>query len=126
MPNGTPPALHASSGLTTVGVFYDGNYFNHVSTYYKYSHPRRTRLSIAGLHRFIRAHVAHAPEASDKNGTARPVATVAGNGRRSPREESEPMRRCQIVDAHYFRGRLAAMEAAARTRCSTSAFSRTY
>lgn len=114
MPNGTPPALHASSGLTTVGVFYDGNYFNHVSTYYKYSHPRRTRLSIAGLHRFIRAHVAHAPEASEKNGAARPVATAAGNGRRGPREESEPMRRCQIVDAHYFRGRLAAMEAAAK------------
>ena len=112
MSNGLPPAPRPpNSGLTTVGVFYDGNYFNHVSTYYKYSHPRRTRLSIAGLHRFIRAHIAGGiGEATAKATTPPPPA----NGRRPAREESEAMRRCQIVDAHYFRGRLAAMEAAAK------------
>ncbi len=103
MPNGSSPAPQPSSRLTTVGVFYDGNYFNHVSTYYKYSHGRRTRLSIAGLHRFIRAQIG--------GGT---VAPANGNGRRGVRDESDGMRRCQIVDAHYFRGRLAAMEAAAK------------
>ena len=111
MSNGLFPASRPNLGLTTVGVFYDGNYFNHVSTYYKYSHPRRARLSIAGLHRFIRAQVAGGA------GDAQPkpaAATAPTNGRRPVREESERTRRCQIVDAHYFRGRLAAMEAAAK------------
>ncbi|MBE7212111.1 MAG: NYN domain-containing protein, partial [Gluconacetobacter diazotrophicus] len=90
---------------------YDGNYFNHVSTYYKYSHPRRTRLSIAGLHRFIRAQIGGTPEAASG---PRAAAPANGSGRRGAREESGEMRRCQIVDAHYFRGRLAAMEAAAK------------
>lgn len=114
MPNGTAPIPHPLSKLTTIGVFYDGNYFNHVSTYYKYSHPRRTRLSIAGLHRFVRAHVAGAMEGSENGVVARPAHPATGNGRRGVRDEPDRMRRCQIVDAHYFRGRLAAMEAAAK------------
>ncbi len=111
MPNGIPPAPRPFAGLTTAGVFYDGNYFNHVSTYYKYSHPRRTRLSIAGLHRFVRAQIAGAIEGVEKNAVQRPA---NGNGRRGTRDETDQMRRCQIVDAHYFRGRLPAMEAAAK------------
>lgn len=100
--------MDRASRLTTVGVFYDGNYFNHVSTYYKYSHPRRARLSIVGLHRFIRAYITGFGFAGDD-------AAVRGQtGRRGTREESDEMRRCQIVDAHYFRGRLAALEAAAK------------
>ncbi len=107
MSNGPSPAPRPAAGLTTVGVFYDGDYFNHVSTYYKYSHPRHTRLSIAGLHRFIRAHIAGCLEEA--------AATLApANGRRGARGDCGQMRRCQIVDAHYFRGRLAAMEAAAK------------
>ena len=108
MPPATPTAAHALTLLTTVGVFYDGNYFNHVSTYYKYSHPRHARLSIAGLHRFIRAQIVGADDEPDRPQVPRPT------GRRGPREQSEAMRRCQIVDAHYFRGRLAALEAAAK------------
>ena len=53
----------------------------------------------------------------DKSVAARPLLRMAipGNGRRAVREEeSDTMRRCQIVDAHYFRGRLAAMEAAVK------------
>lgn len=73
--------------LTKIGVFYDGNYFLHVSNYYNYDHPRRARVSIAGLHRFIEARVA--------NDAGQP-----GNAR--------------IVDSHYFRGRLNAMEAQQR------------
>jgi cold shock CspA family protein/uncharacterized LabA/DUF88 family protein len=71
--------------LTRIAVFYDGNYFLHVSNYYAYHHERRSRLSIAGLHEFIRHKVAE--------------------------EEGQPEHLCHIVDAHYFRGRLTAQEA---------------
>ena len=74
--------------LTRIGVFYDGNYFLHVSNYYNYIHERRSRISINGLHEFIR----------------RKVAELEGN----------EYRLCQIVDAHYFRGRLSAGEASQR------------
>jgi len=71
--------------LTRIGVFYDGNYFLHVSNFYNYSHERKSRLSISGLHHFIKNHVAQ--------------------------QEGTDERLCQIVDAHYFRGRLNANEA---------------
>jgi uncharacterized LabA/DUF88 family protein/cold shock CspA family protein len=71
--------------LSRIGVFYDGNYFLHVSNYYAYHHQRRSRLSVAGLHDFIRYKVAE--------------------------EENKPYELCSIVDAHYFRGRLSAQEA---------------
>jgi uncharacterized LabA/DUF88 family protein/cold shock CspA family protein len=74
--------------LTRIGVFYDGNYFLHVSNYYNWFHERKTRISISGLHNFIRTQVAH--------------------------EESTDARLCQIVDAHYFRGRLNATDAMQR------------
>jgi cold shock CspA family protein len=76
------------SKLTRVGVFYDGNYFFHVSNYYQYQHARKARISIDGLHEFIRHEVAEV--------------------------EGEDVKYCQIVDAHYFRGRPRAQEAEAR------------
>lgn len=78
-------AAERDLNLTRIGVFYDGNYFLHVSNYYNYTHERKSRLSIAGLHHFIRNHVAQ--------------------------QEGTDERLCQIVDAHYFRGRLSAFEA---------------
>ena len=106
-----------SRPVTTIGVFYDGNYFNHVSTYYKYSHARRARLSIAGLHRFIRHHIAHVDpsliatreqeRAALRNGSQVP-------GHSDAWDELDNVRHCQIVEAHYFRGRLAALDAAAK------------
>ncbi|MCU0341303.1 MAG: NYN domain-containing protein [Spirosomaceae bacterium] len=74
--------------LTRIGVFYDGNYFLHVSNYYNYTHERRSRISISGLHDFIRQEIA--------------------------KIEQSDVRHCPIVDAHYFRGRLAAGEASQR------------
>ena len=71
--------------LTRIGIFYDGNYLFHVSNYYQYHHERRARISISGLHRFIREKVAEC--------------------------EGTEARYCQIVDAHYFRGRLRAADA---------------
>ena len=109
------PSDRLAPRLTTIGIFYDGNYFNHVSTYYKYSHGRRARLSIAGLHRFIRAQVAGEgaePERAPREAVAPRLHPA--NGRRGARGESDRMRRCQIIDAHYFRGRLGALEAAAK------------
>ncbi len=76
--------------LRRIGVFYDGNYFLHVSNYYNYVHERKTRISIAGLHDFIRHKVAEAEG------------------------ESTSHKHAQIVDAHYFRGRLTASEASQR------------
>lgn len=77
--------LSKPKGLIRIGVFYDGNYFLHVSNYYNYVHERRSRISIRGLHEFIRNQI------STESGIDVPF--------------------CQIVDAHYFRGRLAAAEA---------------
>jgi cold shock CspA family protein len=82
--------MNDQSRLTRIGVFYDGNYFFRVSNYYNYSHSRRSRLSIDGLHAFIREQVA--------------------------REEGVDPRYCQIVDAHYFRGRISAIEAQNRQK----------
>lgn len=71
--------------LLRIGVFYDGNYFFHVSNYYNYVHPVRRRISIDGLHTFIREYLAN--------------------------QEKTDERYCRIIDAHYFRGRLSSYEA---------------
>ncbi len=71
-----------------LGVFYDGNFLLHASNYYNYIHPLHTRLSISGLHDFIRTQAAQ--------------------------EEGCPTSRCQIAEAHYFRGRINAAEASQR------------
>jgi len=80
--------IRSSNRLTRIGVFYDGNYFLHVSNYYAYNHARGSRISIAGLHEFIRHQVAE--------------------------EEGIDVRSSQIVDAHFFRGRIPAQEASQR------------
>jgi uncharacterized LabA/DUF88 family protein/cold shock CspA family protein len=77
--------MSSSNALTRIGVFYDGNYFLHVSNYYNYNHHRRSRISISGLHQFIRHETAEC--------------------------EDTEVERCSIVDAHFFRSRLGAQEA---------------
>ncbi|MCD8073236.1 MAG: NYN domain-containing protein [Alistipes sp.] len=71
-----------------IGVFYDGNFLLHASNYYNYFHPQRRRLSIGGLHEYIKKRVAE--------------------------EEDVDSRKCQIVESHYFRGKINAAEAAQR------------
>ncbi|HBT95776.1 MAG TPA: cold-shock protein [Coriobacteriia bacterium] len=68
--------------LMRIGVFYDGHYFYKVSNYYNYEHKRKARISIKGLHDFIRNE----------------VSAATGHDKKL----------CQIVDAHYFRGRYSA------------------
>ncbi len=74
--------------ITKIGIFYDGNFFLHVSNYYQYYHQRKSRISISGLHDFIRHRISQ--------------------------EEKTDFRFCHIVDAHYFRGRLRAQDAEQR------------
>jgi cold shock CspA family protein/uncharacterized LabA/DUF88 family protein len=62
-----------------IGIFYDGYYFYKISNYYKYEHEKKARISISGLHEFIRAEIASLTELD--------------------------IRKCQIIDAHYFKGR---------------------
>jgi cold shock CspA family protein len=81
--------MSSSEGrLTRIGVFYDGNYFFHVSNYYHYNHARRARISVSGLHEFIRDQVS--------------------------KSEGCELKYCRVVDAHYFRGRPKAQDAEQR------------
>lgn len=73
------------SKLTRIGIFYDGSYFAHVSDYYLHHHERHARISIQGLHELIRDEVS--------------------------KRENADARYCQVVEAHYFRGRFSADDA---------------
>jgi cold shock CspA family protein/uncharacterized LabA/DUF88 family protein len=67
-----------------IGIFYDGYYFYKISNYYKYEHKKNSRISIGGLHEFIRNEIAVLTDID--------------------------IRKCQIIDAHYFKGRSSAKE----------------
>lgn len=77
-----------SNSTPKIGVFYDGNFFLHASNYYNYIHPQRRRISVSGLHDFICHRVAE--------------------------EEGADPKKCRVCEAHYFRGRLNAADAAQR------------
>ena len=79
-----------NSPLIRVGVFYDGNYFLKISDYYYFQHERKARISLEGLHEFIRHQVAE--------------------------EEDIDVRLAQITTSHFFRGRLSATEARDKDR----------
>ncbi|NLI97369.1 NYN domain-containing protein [bacterium] len=68
--------------MVRMAVFYDGGYLNEVSNFYKFYHPKQSRISIHGIHRFIRHQVSLLEKVEE--------------------------RRVQIVEAHYFRGRFSA------------------
>lgn len=65
--------------LIRIAVFYDGNFLSEASNFYKFQHPRGARLSVPGVHEFIR--------------------------HRAAAFEEENVNKCQIVESHYFRGR---------------------
>lgn len=62
-----------------VGLYYDGGFYSKVSDYYRYNHGLRSRLSIAGVQRFVRSSLAEA--------------------------EGIDSRLVNVVDVRYFRGR---------------------
>lgn len=74
--------------IIRVGIYYDGNYFTHVSNYYNYVHDRKSRLSIGGLHDYLKGRIALQMET-----------------------ESEL---CKITESHYYKNRLSAQEASER------------
>ena len=67
-----------------IGIFYDGYYFYKVSNYYKYEHEKKARISISGLHDYIKYEIS--------------------------KFTTLDIRQCQIIDAHYFKGRSSARE----------------
>ena len=69
---------------------YDGSYFNNISTHYKFDHPRHARLAIGGVHNYIKSATAYL--------------------------EGVELSRCQIVEAHYFRGRFSVKDLNDRSR----------
>lgn len=79
-----------NSPLIRIGVFYDGNYFLKISDYYYFQHERKARISLEGLHEFVRHQVAE--------------------------EEDVDVRLAQITESHFFRGRLSATEARDKDR----------
>jgi len=62
-----------------IGIYYDGYYFYKASNFYKFDHPRQSRISISGLHNYICAEVSTRLDIEIDN--------------------------CLITEAHYFRGR---------------------
>lgn len=72
-------ATRKKSSVVKIGVFYDGHYFYKVSNFYKFDHPRQSRISVSGLHGFIRHEVAS--------------------------RLNTDIELCKIVEPHYFRGR---------------------
>lgn len=71
--------------LLKIGIFYDGNFFLHVSNYYYHCHSIRRRIYLPGFHEFLR----------------RDVSVIEG----------VKLKHCQITTAHFFRGRFSAVEA---------------
>ncbi|MDR2105005.1 MAG: NYN domain-containing protein, partial [Deferribacteraceae bacterium] len=65
--------------LLRIGVFYDGQLFYNISNFYNYEHERKSRIAIGGLQSYIRRKIAE--------------------------YYSHDINMCQIVEAHYFRGR---------------------
>lgn len=66
--------------LKRIAVFYDGSFFQRLTQYYAYHHPRKQFIDLGGLHEYIRTRVANF-------------------------ETGKNVSLCQIVEAHYFRGR---------------------
>jgi len=65
--------------LTRIALFYDGSYFMNASQYFHNEHARKAFLTFTGFHDYIRHRVAE--------------------------KERRDVSFCQIVEAHFFRGR---------------------
>lgn len=70
--------------LIRLGIFYDGNYLLHVSNYYNYFHERKSRISLHGLHKYIKYYVSSIEDVDNKYVT--------------------------ITESHYFKSRLSVKE----------------
>lgn len=73
-----------NSKMTKIATFIDGNFFMIVSNYYKFHHDRKKYIQFGGLSEFIREEVS--------------------------KQEQIDKRYCQIVEAHWFRGRFSTQQ----------------
>jgi uncharacterized LabA/DUF88 family protein len=71
--------MNPESGIIRIAVFYDGTFYSKLSSYYKYQHKRQCNLTFTGMHEFVRHKIAE--------------------------KEQIDVAFCQIVEAHFFRGR---------------------
>jgi uncharacterized LabA/DUF88 family protein len=74
--------------LRRIAIFYDGTFLQKVNQYYAYDHPRKQFIDLGGLHEYIRHRVAAL-------------------------ETNKNVSLCQIVEAHFFRGRFSLASAKA-------------
>jgi uncharacterized LabA/DUF88 family protein len=74
--------------LKRIAIFYDGTFFQKVNQYYAYDHWRKQFIDLGGLHEYVRHRVAAL-------------------------ETSKNVSLCQIVEAHFFRGRFSLASAKA-------------
>lgn len=81
-------SFQAGASITRIGLFIDGGYFSHVSTYYRYHHEGGNFLSLPGVKAFVQQRIADL-------------------------EGSMPSR-CRVVESHFYRGRISAREAQER------------
>lgn len=75
--------------ILRIGVFYDGNFFHHVSSYFNFEHSVKKWISLKGLHGLIKGVTAYHLTDCD-------------------------LQKCRITRAHYFRGRYNAHDASDR------------
>jgi hypothetical protein len=86
----------SGSGVVRIALFYDGTYFSKMSTYYKYQHQRKEHLTFTGCHEYIRHNIAE--------------------------KEKMDVAFCQIVEAHFFRGRFSLTAAKAANQLEADRF----
>ncbi len=82
--------------LTRIAIFYDGSFFHRVSSFYKHNHPRGSFLSFQGIHEYVRDRVAEI-------------------------EDRKP-EMCQVVEAHFYRGRFSLAKAKEKNQLETDRF----
>lgn len=71
-----------------IGVFIDGNYLNHTSNFYNYTHPKHRRIHLGGLLNYLKYWIAQTTDID--------------------------RRLIKIVESHYFRIRINVFEASNR------------
>lgn len=80
--------MNNESPLKRIAVFYDGSFFQRINQFYRLTHKRQQYFDLGGFHEYIRHRVARF-------------------------ETNQNVSLCQIVEAHYFRGRFSLASARA-------------
>ncbi len=71
--------MNSNNDLKKIGIFYDGNFFLHISNYFNFNSDIKSRINIEKLHKFIKNII------SEKEGI--------------------DLNNLSIVESHFYRGR---------------------